>query len=94
MDIERGFLEILFKKIPYTELYEKNNIGISKIKKETFCKYSNEIFPQYSDDEKLNIYDLFDMKINSDASFLEITTSLPEKSTFSPLIVPLLYATT
>ncbi len=64
MDIERGFLEIVFKKIPYNEIYQNNQFDL-KISKEAFYKYSSDIFNQYSDDEKSNIFDYFDRRINN-----------------------------
>ena len=64
MDIERGFLEVVFKKIPYDEVYKNDKFNSLKISKEAFCKYCCDVFPQYTDDEKNNIFDYFDKDIN------------------------------
>lgn len=59
MDIERGCIEILFKRIPYTEIGVSplcKQQEIQHLTKSTFVKYAKEQFPTYSNDEIENLY--------------------------------------
>lgn len=67
MDIERGFLEVIFKKIPYEEIQMVDEKKDHKIKRDTFCRYADGVFPQYTDNERQNIFDDFEKEINKDS---------------------------
>ncbi|MTI86246.1 MAG: hypothetical protein FH756_20720 [Firmicutes bacterium] len=63
MDIERGCLEVLFSRIPYSDLFYNN-----KISRKNFCDYLYDVFPQYSNDEREYIYDYYEEHIQNDNS--------------------------
>lgn len=60
MDIERGNLEILFRKIPYNYIEGNNSFGAlihtyKNINKRLYMRYSPEIFCNASEDERKTI---------------------------------------
>lgn len=73
MDIERGCLDVLFKRIPNS--YFLNDIvngkpqqknSYSKISKKVFCEYSASVFPHYTINEIENIYEYLNAKLSKD----------------------------
>lgn len=73
MDIERGCLEIMLKKIPYSYISDdikskkkkENKNSYLNITKDIFLGYSSDVFPQYTSDEVEYIYDDLLKKMNS-----------------------------
>lgn len=69
MDIERGNLEILFKKIPFEQIQlfrgtSRDCHTYDCVGKRLYLEYAKDIFPRYSEDERVNNYLLLneDMK--------------------------------
>lgn len=68
MDIERGCLEILFKEIPYEKitlvcLDPESCHDYSKVNKNLYLQHSSKIFPCYSEDERLNHYEMLNQHL-------------------------------
>lgn len=71
MDIERGNLEILFQRIPYTyitmncfDLRKRHDYSV--INKNLYMKYSQEVFSHNSEDERYNNYLLLMQSMGKD----------------------------
>lgn len=86
MDIERGCLEILFKKISHS--YFLNNINTVSLRKENdyknipkreFILYSSEVFPQYTEDEVENIYNYLQEKISDNEGIFDFLAEISKK---------------
>ena len=84
--MERGCLEVLFKKIPNSyitdeitrgQAEEKNNH--SKISKKVFTEYSSEVFPQYTINEIENVYDFVNEKLQSENGIFDFAAEVAEK---------------
>lgn len=63
MDIERGNMEILFRKIPYSYIGRKSESGIlthnyNRIDRTLYMRHSVEVFSRASEDERNNHYHL------------------------------------
>lgn len=61
MDIERGNLEILFQKIPYMYVIQKDDsfhrcCAYNKIAENLYMRYAADVFPYATDDERRNSY--------------------------------------
>ena len=61
MDIERGNLEILFKKIPFEQIQLFRGTSgdchtYDRVGKKLYLEYAKDIFPKYSEDERVNNY--------------------------------------
>lgn len=69
MDLERGCIEILFKRIPYDSLSlpsHNNAPSLNNITKDLFLMHAREQFHYYSNDELANIYDFLSDSINAE----------------------------
>lgn len=86
MDIERGCLEILFKKIPHayflddingSTLKEKNSYA--NIPKKVFVQYSTEVFPKSTINEVENIYDFLKEKTDSKGGVFDFVAEIATK---------------
>ena len=71
MDIEKGNLELLFLKIPYTKItkkptLEKSGHDYRQVNKDLYMQYAQNVFSNYSEDERYHHYQklLQDMKNN------------------------------
>ena len=71
MDIEKGNLELLFLKIPYTKItkkptLEKSGHDYRQVNKDLYMQYAQYVFSNYSEDERYHHYQklLQDMKNN------------------------------
>ena len=61
MDIERGNIEIVFQKIPYMYVIKSwlemvDYCSYSKIEEDIYMRYSSDVFPCATDDERRNNY--------------------------------------
>lgn len=86
MDIERGCLEILFRKISHSCFL--NNINTVSLRKENnyknipkreFILYSSEVFPQYTQDEVENIYNYLQEKASGNGGIFNFVSEISKK---------------
>lgn len=76
MDIERGNLEILFKKIPFEQIQLHCGINgeyhtYDHVSRKLFLEYAKDVFPNYSEDERVNNYQLLNEDVRNSANDLK-----------------------
>ena len=83
MDIERGCLDVLLKRIPYLyirdDIYsssKKDRNDYSNISKDIFGLYARDGFPQYTDDEVEYIYVFLKKKLRGDAGIFDFVAEV------------------
>ncbi len=85
MDIERGCLEILLKKIPHSYFFDNFNCGMKErnsyanIPKKLFVKYASEVFPMYTINEVENTYDFLKERINGKRGVFDFIAEVAAK---------------
>lgn len=86
MDIERGCLEVLLKRIPHSyflddfscDVIKKRN-SYSNISKKLFVQYSSEIFQMYTINEIENIYDFILDKVSGKGGVFDFISDVATK---------------
>ena len=95
MDIERGNIEIVFQKIPYMYVIKSwlemvDYCSYSKIEEDIYMRYSSDVFPCATDDERRNNYlfmcsqmkfqtDLWKNDISEDIGVFQLVFSVANK---------------
>lgn len=95
MDIERGNIEIVFQKIPYMYVIKSwqemvDYCSYSKIEEDIYMRYSSDVFPCATDDERRNNYlfmcsqmkfqtDLWKNDISEDIGVFQLVFSVADK---------------
>jgi hypothetical protein len=85
MDIERGCLEVLLKKIPHSYLLDdfncctKKSNSYTNISKKLFVQHSSEVFPMYTINEIENIHDLINEKIGGKRGVFDFISDVSVK---------------